>query len=666
MTSSKILHIDIETYSSNDIKLGVYEYADADDFETMLIGYAYDDGPVMQVSLADGEKFPATLRADILDPKVIKVAHNATFERTCLARTLLGKGKRIDADGWRCTMAIASMLGLPKSLKNVGIALGLKEDDRKMDSIGTRLISFFAVPQTPKRTNNFRKRNLPHDDPEKWELYKRYNHNDVVAEREIYRIETGLLRIPKEEWEAYRLDALINDIGVSIDGKLCESIDSYIHGHLGELSERLKRITGLENPNSVKQMSEWLRSRGIEVRSLGKESLDEIMSATDDGDVIEALAIMQQTKKTSTSKYRTMLDSAVLHEDGLLKCHGTLQYYGASRTGRWAGRIIQTQNLPRNTIRFLPEVRELAREGDFESIALAYPNTMQVMSELIRTALVPEKGERFVVADYNAIESRVAAWLADERWKLEAFEQGKGIYEATASKMFGIPIESISHDSPERAKGKVAELAGQYQGGVGAYKRFGAEKFGWSDSQIQGLVDSWRAANSSIVDYWRRLEKAVSGAIERAGTVNGMGHGVSVSMRGKALFIRLPSGRELAYQNIRIEEASGKRTICYDGESVGAKWGRIESYGGKFFENVVQATARDCLRDAMAALAKKGFIPRFHVHDEVIVSVPYDEWPDNAAIINEITRTMAESAGNYDTKIPLKVAGYSCRFYLKD
>lgn len=666
MASSKVLHIDIETYSSNDIKLGVYKYADADDFETMLIGYAYGDGPVEQISLASGEKIPDSLAADILDPRVIKVAHNAAFERTCLARTLLGKGKRIDAEGWHCTMAMASMLGLPKSLKDVGMLLGLKDEDRKMDSIGTRLIAFFAVPQTPKRTNNFRRRNLPCDDPDKWELYKQYNRNDVVAEREIYRLETAMLRIPGEEMEAYRLDALINDLGVSIDGRLCASIDGYIESHLNELGERLKELTGLENPNSVRQMSSWLKGRGLAVASLSKASVEDLLSQTDDEEAREALTIMQQTKKTSTTKYRAMLDSAVADADGSLKCHGTLQYYGASRTGRWAGRIIQTQNLPRNTIRFLPEVRELAREGDFEGIGLAYPNTMQAMSELIRTALIPEAGERFVVADYNAIESRVAAWLSDEEWKLDAFRKGKGIYEATASKMFGIPIDCISHDSPERAKGKVAELAGQYQGGIGAYKRFGAERFGWNDAQIQSLVDSWRAANSSIVGYWKRLEKAVEAAIERPGSVETLGHGISLATRGKILFVKLPSGRELAYQNIRIEDVGGKRTVCYDGETATTKWGRIESYGGKFFENIVQATARDCLRDAMLGLARKGFYPRFHVHDEVIVSVPYREWPDDDAIITEITQTMADSAGNYDTKIPLKAAGYTCRFYLKD
>lgn len=662
----KTLHIDIETYSSIDIKSGVYKYASADDFEVMLIGYAYEDEEIKQIDLASGEEVPYSLVEDLLNKDVIKVAHNATFERVCLSKMIYGvNNKYISAEGWRCTLSLASMLGLPKSLKDVGKVLNLREEDRKLDVMGSRLISFFAVPQEPKRTNNFRRRNLPIDDIEKWQLYKEYNRQDVVAEREIYKLEMLQLRLPIEEIRMYQLDAKINDAGISIDARLCKEVNDYIVSHRDALNERLKEITKLENPNSVQQMSKWLKSKGYQISSLDADTVGELLTHTDEEDVVEALSIMQQSKKTSVTKYASMLNSGV--KDGTsIKCHGTLQYYGASRTGRWAGRIVQTQNLPRNTIKCLEEVRRCARRGDFESIEMVYPNTMQVMSELVRTALIPEEGERFVVCDYNAIESRVAAWLSDEEWKLKAFRENKGIYEATASRMFDIPIEQITHESEERAKGKVAELAGQYQGGVGAYKRFGAERFGWNDAQIQNLVDTWRLANPNICECWKKIEKAILAATRSLGSVASVGHGVSMQMRGKNLFIKLPSGRELAYQNLKVEEDNGIRVIRYDGEITGAKWARVESYGGKFFENIVQAIARDCLRDAMIALDKEGFLPRFHVHDEVIISVGYDKYKDDNELIARIAKIMADSAGNYDTKIPLRAEGYTCAFYLKE
>lgn len=666
----RILHIDLETYSSNDIKYGAYKYADADDFEIMLVGYAYDDDPVKVIDVASGQKIPDEFIHDIRDPTVLKVAHNATFERVCFSRLILGKGKYLDAHGWFCTMVMASMLGLPKSLKDVGNALGLPEEDKKKAVIGTKLISFFAVPQEPKRTNNYRKRNLPVNDEDKWKLYISYNINDVVAEREIFKRETALLDLTEDEYEMYCLDAKINDLGVGVDVKLCTNIQNYLDKQSSHFGERLKEITKLENPNSTQQMIGWLNSKGIHTKTIGKETVANLLQNTDDEEVAEVLTIMQSTKKTSVNKYSTMLNSSIYDpQEDLWKCHGTLQYCGASRTWRWAGRLIQTQNLPRNTIKFLKEVRQLVIDNDFESIEILYPNTMQIMSELIRTAMIPRKDSRFVVADYNAIESRVAAWLADEKWKLKAFEEGKGIYEATASKMFNIPIEKISHDSPERAKGKVAELAGQYQGGVEAYKRFGADKYGWSDEQIKRLVTIWRDANQGIVRFWSLLDNAVREAINYPGSKHPLPHGLEVQMRRKILFIKLPSGRSLAYQDIAIEGDPSdkfKSKIIYYGEGTQAKWMRIDTYGGKLFENIVQAIARDCLRDAMLGLAKENLYPRFHVHDEVIVNCDYKTYPDDKAILEHIEKVMADSAGRYDTKIPLRAAGYCCNFYLKD
>ena len=673
MTCSKfkrVLHIDLETYSSTSINLGAYKYADSDDFEVMLIGYAYDDGPVQQIELVKGEKMPEQFKHDILSPEVLKIAHNATFERVCLSRLLLGRGKYLDAHGWFCTMVMASMLGLPKSLKDVGDQLGLKEEDKKKATIGSQLIRFFAVPQEPKRTNNFRKRNLPEDDPARWDLYCDYNRNDVIAEREIFKKEIPFIHLTDSEYEMYCTDAKINDLGVGIDAKLCTNIQTYLDSQMGHFNERLKELTGLENPNSTQQFIGWLKSKGISTTSISKERVEELIATTDNEDVLEVLSILQATKKTSVSKYQKMLDSSIYDPtEDLMKCHGTLQYCGASRTWRWAGRLIQTQNLPRNSIKYLKEIRNYVLANDFESIEILYPNTIQIMSELIRTAMIPAKGSRFVVADYNAIESRVAAWLADEKWKLRAFEEGKGIYEATASKMFNIPIEQITHESPERAKGKIAELAGQYQGGAGAYKRFGAEKYGWSDNQIKELVNTWRDSNKGIVNFWSLIENACRDAITHPGRTVDLPHGLNVKTIGKTLFIQLPSKRSLAYQGVAIKgDPSDKfnSKITYYGESTAGKWITTETYGGKLFENVVQAIARDCLKDAILALDKEGLTPRFHVHDEVIISVPYSTYPDDKKILEKVQKTMAHAAGNYDTKIPLRAAGYVCDFYLKD
>lgn len=666
----KVLHIDIETYSSNNIKLGAYKYADADDFEIMLIGYAYDDGPVEQVELAKGGKLPEQLKQNILSPEVLKIAHNATFERVCLSRMLLGKGKYLDAHGWFCTMVMASMLGMPKSLKDVGDILGLREEDKKKATIGNQLIRYFALPQEPKRTNNFRKRNLPKDDPARWDLYRDYNRNDVIAEREIFKKEIALINLTNDEYELYCTDAKINDLGVGIDIKLCHNIQAYLNSQMNSFNDRLKELTGLDNPNSTQQLIAWLKSKGIQTSTIAKDKVEELLSSVEDEEVLEVLSILQATKKTSVSKYQVMIESSIYDEkEDLFKCHGTLQYCGASRTWRWAGRLIQTQNLPRNTIKFLKEVRSYVLTNDFESIGILYPNTIQIMSELIRTAMIPANGSRFVVADYNAIESRVAAWLADEKWKLRAFEEGKGIYEATASKMFNLPIEQISHDSPERAKGKIAELAGQYQGGVGAYKRFGADKYGWSDSQIKSLVNTWRESNKGIVEFWSKIENACREAILNPGKTVDLPHGLNVKTIGKTMFIQLPSRRCLAYQNVSIEGNPNDKInskISYYGESTGSKWVKSETYGGKLFENVVQAIARDCLKDAILALDKQGLTPRFHVHDEVIISVPYRDYPDDKKILEKVQGIMAEAAGKYDSKIPLRAAGYTCDFYLKD
>ena len=622
------LHIDIETYCELDLtEVGVYAYAAHPSFEILLLGYAYGDEDVQCVDLAQGEEPSEELLSDIMNPEVAKVAHNAAFERVCLSAYLrrreLLKADYIDATNWHCTSVRAAELGMPRSLKDVGEALHISEENTKL-STGKLLITYFCKPCKPTKKNGNRTRNYYYHDLERWDAFKKYNIRDVVAEREIDRIELTYEATRISEEEMYVLDQRINDDGVAVDMTLIDQIIGYVNSYTDKLLRRAQEITGVENPNSLPQIKEWLTRKGIVINSLDKEALSELLPVTSDPAVKEYLEIRQEIGKTSVAKYEAMKRAAVWDKNtSTWRVHGTLMFYGAMRTGRWAGRIVQVQNLPKNSIKDLALAREWARQGEWELLEMGYPNIMDVFSQLIRTALIPAKGNKFVVSDYNAIEARVIAWFANEEWKLQVFRTGGKIYEETASRMFRIPIEQITHDSPERAKGKVAELAGGYGGGLDAYKRFGAEKFGLDDKEIQRLVKSWRDSNKNIVDLWSIAENAMREAIEKPGTATRITHGSAFKMQKDTLFMRLPCGRCIAYREAKLTEGARKSEISYLGENANTgHYEMIRTYGGRIVENLVQATARDCLAFAIKELMDNGYKIRFHVHDEVIVEVP--------------------------------------------
>lgn len=663
------LHIDIETYCELDLtEVGVYAYAAHPSFEILLLGYAYGDEDVQCVDLAQGEEPSEELLSDIMNPEVAKVAHNAAFERVCLSAYLrrreLLKTDYIDATNWHCTSVRAAELGMPRSLKDVGEALHISEENTKL-STGKLLITYFCKPCKPTKKNGNRTRNYYYHDIERWDAFKKYNIRDVVAEREIDRIELTYEATRISEEEMYVLDQRINDDGVAVDMTLIDQIIGYVNSYTDKLLRRAQEITGVENPNSLPQIKEWLTRKGIVINSLDKEALSELLPVTSDPAVKEYLEIRQEIGKTSVAKYEAMKRAAVWDKNtSTWRVHGTLMFYGAMRTGRWAGRIVQVQNLPKNSIKDLALAREWARQGEWELLEMGYPNIMDVFSQLIRTALIPAKGNKFVVSDYNAIEARVIAWFANEEWKLQVFRTGGKIYEETASRMFRIPIEQITHDSPERAKGKVAELAGGYGGGLDAYKRFGAEKFGLDDKEIQRLVKSWRDSNKNIVDLWSIAENAMREAIEKPGTATRITHGSAFKMQKDTLFMRLPCGRCIAYRGATLTEGARKSEISYLGENANTgHYEMIRTYGGRIVENLVQATARDCLAFAIKELMDNGYKIRFHVHDEVIVEVP----EENPLAETDVPRLMAEAITKtkWGHDIPLKAESYECGFYLK-
>ena len=667
--SNKRLHIDIETYGEVDLtECGVYAYAHHESFEILLIGYAYNDEPVQVIDLAQGEEIPEQFIKDLLDHEVAKVAHNAAFERVCLSEHLRRQGllktDYMSAHNWHCTSVRAAELGMPRSLKEVGEVLHLSEDNTKL-STGKLLINYFCKPCKPTKTNGMRTRNFYYHDIERWDAFKKYNIRDVVAEREIDKIELTYESTRKSEEEMYELDQRINDDGVAVDMVLISQIINYVQDYTNKLLERAKELTGCDNPNSLPQIKAWLAKKGVMANSLDKEALAELLEVTTSDEVREYLTIRQEIGKTSVAKYEAMKRAAIYDEKTQTwRVHGTLMFYGAMRTGRWAGRIVQVQNLPRNSIKDLALARKWARDGEWELLEMGYANIMDVFSQLIRTALIPAKGNKFVVSDYNAIEARVIAWFADEEWKLDVFRTGGKIYEETASRMFKVPIEQIGHDSPERAKGKVAELAGGYGGGVEAYKRFGAERFGLDDNEIKRLVDSWRNSNKNIVALWDIAESAMRGAIEHPGTCEKVTHGSAFKMQKDTLFLRLPCGRCIAYRGAKIEEGARKSEISYLGENATTgHYEFIRTYGGRIVENLVQATARDCLAFAMKELMDNGYKIRFHVHDEVIIEVP----EENPIATTDVPRLMAEAVANtkWGKDIPLRAESYECSFYLK-
>lgn len=599
-----LMGLDLETYSSAPLpKCGVYRYCDAPDFEILLFSYAFDDAPIETIDLASGEELPKEVISALEDPGIIKVAYNAQFERVCLSRYL---GHWLDPHQWRCTMVMAAYLTLPGRLADAAVALGTTE--KKMEE-GKGLIRYFSVPCKPSKTNGGRTRNLPTDAPEKWAVYKQYNAQDVETERAI-RKALEKYPLPEQEWELYALDQQINDRGVRVDKKLVKNAIAVDEVFAQAACQRAKELTGLENPGSVNQLKAWLADQDMPMESLARKIVQEKAAQTD-GIVAELLNLRLELSKTSVKKYEAM--ARCVCRDG--RVHGLLQFYGANRTGRWAGRLVQAQNLPQNHLPDLDLAREIVKTGDEELLDTLYASVPGTLSELIRTAFIPKDGCRFLVADFSAIEARVLAWLANEEWVLEEF-RGKGkIYEATASRMFHIPQESIVKGNPNyeyRQKGKQATLSCGYGGGVGALKAMGAKM---PEDEMQPLVDAWRAANPSIVAFWNALDRAARTVIRRETSVR-VGK-VTLYWQDDKMFMRLPSGRNLCYQSPHFtENRFGNDAIGYYAPNAAGQMVVQETFGGKLAENATQAIARDILAHALLTLEKNGYPVVFHVHDE--------------------------------------------------
>lgn len=649
MAEIKNLEIDIESFSDVDLtKCGVYKYASAPDFEVILFAYSVDGGPVRQVDLASGEKIPAEIIAALEDDTVIKWAFNANFERVCLSRYLgYPTGDYLMPDSWRCSMVWAAYLGLPLSLEGVGTVLGLEK--QKLTE-GKNLIKYFCQPCAPTKSNGGRTRNLPADAPEKWEAFKTYNIRDVEVEMAI-QARLSNYPVPESVWEEYHLDQEINDRGIMIDRELVDQALLIDARSKSDLMARLQAMTELDNPNSVQQLKSYLADRGIEADSLGKKEVA-AMIKTVPGDIAEVLSLRLQLAKSSVKKYQAMRNSAC--EDD--RCRGMFLFYGANRTGRFSGRIVQLQNLPQNHIPDLAEARSLVKCGGYEALELLYENIPEVLSELIRTAFVPQPGYKFCVADFSSIEARVLSWLAGERWRMDVFMNNGDIYCASASEMFGVPVEKHGRNAELRQKGKIAELALGYGGSVGALKSMGALEMGLTEEELQPLVDSWRTANPNIVRFWWDVDRAVKKAVkQREPSVL---RGIRFECRSGMLFITLPSGRRLAYVKPRIgENRFGGESVTYEGVGGTKKWERIESYGPKFVENIVQAISRDILCYAMGTLSHCRICA--HVHDELIIECRKDASLD--AICEQMGRTPPWAEG-----LLLRADGYETQFYKKD
>lgn len=655
----RVMGVDIETYSSVDLAgSGVYAYTEAPDFDILLIGYKFDDEAEVHVidTLAVDRDFDPELyefREALTDPGIIKTAFNANFERTCLAKWT---GAAMPPEEWRCTMIKALTLGLPGNLADVGIAMGLPEEKLK-DPQGKALIQFFSKPCKPTRTNGQRTRNLPAHDPAKWKLFIEYNRQDVVTEQEILR-QLDIYKTPESEQQLWALDQHMNDNGVKLDIPMVEKIVEYDTQRRQELQEEAKVLTGLANPNSLAQLKKWLSKQGVTMTSVTKDTIAATLQTDIPDNVRRMLEIRTALGKTSVAKYSTML-TAVCQDHRL---RGILQFYGANRSGRWAGRLVQTHNLAKNSLPDLDLARELAAAGDFDTLATLFGETAFVFSELIRTAFIPSDGCRFVVSDFAAIEARVLAWIAGEEWTLEAFRQGKDIYCETASMMYRVPVEKHGQNSHLRQKGKVAVLACGYQGGVAAMKRM--DKGGSiPEDELQSVVDQWREANPKVVKLWRTCELAAKTAIQEHRTVR-LAHGIAFSYINRNLFIQLPSGRKLCYWDTRLkqDDYTGRLSITYMGVNQETKqWGETETYGGKLVENIVQATARDCLAVAMTRVSALGYKIVMHVHDEMIVDVPNTD-TEAPGRINAI---MAQPI-DWAEGLPLKGDTYETPFYKKD
>ena len=652
-TPIKVLNIDIETFSSVDItSCGLYKYAEADDFKILLFAYACDDRPVQCVDIASGETLPQHILDALVDPAVLKTAFNATFERVCIGAAL---GITLPVEQWECTMVRSAMLGLPLSLAQVGKVLKL--EDQKMTE-GKALIKYFSCPCKATKVNGGRERNLPEHAPEKWETFKAYCIRDVEVERGI-RNKTKGFAIPASEKELYCIDQRINDRGVLVDLDLVGNAIRMDAVYKGQLNVEAARLSGLDNPNSVAQLKTWLaNATGAEVTSLNKKDIPDIIKGTDCAVVERMMRIRQEMGKTSTKKYEAMANAAC--EDGRIR--GLLQFYGASRTGRWAGRLVQVQNLPQNHINDLDYARQLLIAGDLDMLDMMFGNVPDTLSQLIRTAFIAKSGHTFLVCDFSAIEARVIAWLANEQWRLDVFRTHGKIYEASASMMFHVPVDEITKTDPRRQKGKIAELALGYQGGMGALKTMGGEKMGLSESEMTEIVDNWRTANKAIVQLWQAVESCACQCIKtKEPKTMSVGCDIKFTHSMGALMIELPSGRSLCYPRPGIATNRwGKETISYEGLNQTTKqWTTLETYGGKLVENIVQAIARDCLAVTIVRLEKAGFPIVFHVHDEVIIEARPDQTLEAVEAIFKQPVPWAKG-------LPLKGAGYTTPYYLKD
>nr|DAF63421.1 MAG TPA: DNA polymerase I [Siphoviridae sp. ctgmM3] len=661
----KNLEIDIETYSSVDLKKsGVYKYAESPDFEILLFGYSVDGGEVRTVDLACGERIPREILDALLDKKVIKWAFNAQFERICLSSFLSKQGIDFDTNhedyvhsnssvrflhpsSWKCSMVWSAYMGLPLSLEGVGTVLGLEK--QKLTD-GKDLIRFFSVPCAPTKINKGRTRNLPEHDLEKWKAYKDYNIRDVETEM-LIQDKLKKFPVPDAVWEEYHMDQEINDRGILVDSTFVEQALSLDQSSRNKLTLSMKELTAVENPNSVLQMKSWLSKKGLEVDTLGKKVVASLLDKTD-GDVLKALVLRQKLSKSSVKKYQAM-ENAVCKDHRL---RGMFQFYGANRTGRFAGRLVQLQNLPQNHMEDLAQARALVRNGDFDAMEMLYEDIPDTLSQLIRTAFIPAKGMQFYVADFSAIEARVIAWLAGEDWRTKIFIDGGDIYCASASKMFRVPVEKHGVNGHLRQKGKIAELALGYGGSVGALKSMGALDMGLTEEELQPLVDVWRQVNPHIVSFWWEVDRAIKKAIKER--MPQLVYGVKVFCQSGMLFITLPSGRNLAYVKPHIgENRFGGESVTYEGVGSTKKWERIESYGPKFVENIVQAISRDILLFAMRTLQHCDIVA--HVHDELIIEA------HPRTCLSEICKKMRK-VPPWAKGLVLNAEGYICDFYKKD
>ncbi len=659
----KEMSIDLETYSDVNItKCGAYKYAESDEFEILLFGVSVDGGPVVVYDLACGNSIPDEILAALSDENVTKWAFNASFERVCLSNWLKKHrpeyftgysipedpaGQYLDPASWKCSMIWSAYMGLPLSLEGVGAVLKLQ--DQKLKE-GKDLIRYFCTPCKPTKANGGRTRNLPKHDPEKWELFKKYNQRDVEVEMAIQK-RLSKYPVPEFIWDEYHLDQEINDRGIMLDMDVVENAIAFDEKSKSALMLQMQNLTGIDNPNSVAQMKEWLSDNGIEAESLGKKDVKNMIPETN-GDIKEALTLRLQLAKSSVKKYQAMQNAVC--KDG--RAHGMFQFYGANRSGRWAGRLIQLQNLPQNHMNDLAEARAIVRIGDYDTLQLLYDDIPDTLSQLIRTAFIARDGYKFIVSDFSAIEARVLAFLAGETWRSKVFAEGKDIYCASASQMFGVPVEKHGINGHLRQKGKIAELALGYGGSVGALKSMGALEMGLSEEELQPLVSSWRSSNPMITAFWWDIDRAVKTTISQR--IQSEVRGIKFFYKSGMLFIKLPSGRLLSYVKPRIgENQFGGESVTYEGVGSTKKWERIESYGPKFVENIVQAVSRDILCNAMKTL-RHCFIVG-HVHDELIIEC------DPRVDLKTVCEQMGRSP-EWMPDILLRADGYEAQFYKKD